>query len=357
MIVKDEAAVIGRCLRSVLPFIDCWVIVDTGSSDNTMEIVGDLLAEVPGEIHQRAWKDFAHNRNEAIELAERRADYLLLIDADEQFITEPDFEMPFLDADSYRTRHAGKNSETVFDRVQLVRTALPWRYVGVLHEAIVCDTAKTQELLPGVVCLGHFDSARNQLTAEEKYGRDAEVLRRALEEEPNNARYQFYLAQSLRDARRPQEAIAAYQKRAEMGGWEEEVWYSLYQIGLMQLDIGNVTEGVAKLLASYQARPIRAEPLYALARYYRGIKAWNLAYLFASNASAIERPTDRLFVTDSVYQWRANDERSISAYYVGRYRESLDLAESLLGGGYLPADQRARVEENRAFAAAKLGVD
>lgn len=45
-------------------------------------------------------------------------------------------------------------------------------------------------------------------------------------------RYLFYLAQSWRDAGEPDKAIAAYIRRAAMGGWEEEVFYARYQVGL-----------------------------------------------------------------------------------------------------------------------------
>ena len=66
MIVKNEANVIRRCLDSIHPFIDYWVIVDTGSSDGTQDIIRATLASIPGDLHQRPWRDFAHNRNEAL---------------------------------------------------------------------------------------------------------------------------------------------------------------------------------------------------------------------------------------------------------------------------------------------------
>src|SRR5262249_20780231 len=101
MIVKDEAPVILRCLESVRPIIDYWIIVDTGSADGTQELVQKYLQDVPGELHQRQWVDFAHNRNEALALAKDHADYTLIIDADDVLELAPGFELPHLDADSY----------------------------------------------------------------------------------------------------------------------------------------------------------------------------------------------------------------------------------------------------------------
>lgn len=66
MIVKNEAHCIRRCLESVLPYITAAVIVDTGSTDGTQELISDILCEVPHSVLQRPWKDFGFNRTEAL---------------------------------------------------------------------------------------------------------------------------------------------------------------------------------------------------------------------------------------------------------------------------------------------------
>src|SRR5579871_1464094 len=103
MIVKNEAHVIRRCLASVCPVIDCWVIVDTGSTDGTQQIVRDFFAArgIPGQLHERPWVDFAHNRSEALDLAKSEADYSLIIDADDTLEVGPGFDRFSLTADSY----------------------------------------------------------------------------------------------------------------------------------------------------------------------------------------------------------------------------------------------------------------
>src|SRR6476661_4394199 len=107
MIVKNESAVIGRCLSSVLPLIEHWFIVDTGSTDGTQEIVRSALRSVPGQLVERPWVDFGHNRSELLRLAGTQAEYLLLMDAD--MTLEGDFdELAELTADSYYVRHAGE---------------------------------------------------------------------------------------------------------------------------------------------------------------------------------------------------------------------------------------------------------
>jgi glycosyltransferase involved in cell wall biosynthesis len=72
MIVKDESLVIQRCLSSIIEWIDYWVIIDTGSTDRTQQIIRDYLKHIPGELHEHPWVDFAFNRNEALSFAKKK---------------------------------------------------------------------------------------------------------------------------------------------------------------------------------------------------------------------------------------------------------------------------------------------
>ncbi len=113
MIVKDEEHVIGRCLDSVRPFISRWTIVDTGSRDGTQEKIRELLMDVPGELHERPWVDFAHNRSEALALAAPHSDYLLIMDADDILEAARDFVMPQLTDDAYWLSIVDKNLRSI----------------------------------------------------------------------------------------------------------------------------------------------------------------------------------------------------------------------------------------------------
>src|ERR1043166_1052388 len=180
MIVKNEAPVIRRCLTSVRPLIDYWVIADTGSTDGTQDLIRDCLRDVPGELHERPWKDFAHNRTEALALARGHGDYVFVIDADEVLEIAPDFVLPTLTADSYDLRmfYGGIS----YLRKQLVRNALPWRYEGIMHEYITCAAARSEQFLRGLQTMPHHDGARAR--DPDTYKNDARLLEQALADDP-----------------------------------------------------------------------------------------------------------------------------------------------------------------------------
>lgn len=92
-IVKDETAVLDRLLRSLSPWIDCWVVCDTGSTDGTPERLAGFFERegIPGERHRIPFGDFGRARNEALDLARASAlsfDWLLLCDADMELVVE-----------------------------------------------------------------------------------------------------------------------------------------------------------------------------------------------------------------------------------------------------------------------------
>ena len=139
MIVKNEARVIRRCLDSVRDIIDYWVIVDTGSTDGTQDIIRAHFQDVPGELVERPWRDFAQNRSEALALARPRGDYTFIIDADDALELQAGFQLPRLSADSYQIDIQDTNIR--YQRTQFVSNALAWRYAGVLHEYLTCEGA------------------------------------------------------------------------------------------------------------------------------------------------------------------------------------------------------------------------
>ena len=135
MIVKDEKPVILKCLASVKPYIDHWIIVDTGSKDGTQEAIAEFMKDIPGQLYERPWVDFAHNRNKALELSRKKGDYSLIIDADNILTPSPSFKIPPLTGNLYAIpvflkKEDGSVGSSL--REFLVRNQFPCRWEGVI---------------------------------------------------------------------------------------------------------------------------------------------------------------------------------------------------------------------------------
>ena len=352
MIVRNEAHIIHELFAAVAPFIDSWVIVDTGSTDGTQEVIRRLMAErgIPGELYERPWRDFGHNRTEALGLAEGRADYIWVMDADDT--VEGTIDFGSLSADGYSLRIS---DGTTYWRRQLFRDGVPWRYVGVLHEVAMCDVPHTEMRLEGDYAIrSRRLGTRNRDPL--KYARDAEILQAEVDRNPDDRRSVFYLAQSYAWAGALAKARRWFERRAEMGGWDEEVYYSLYRAAEVMEAAGESWPLVeAAFLRAWSRRPTRAEPLYAIAHRCRVDRQYHLGHLFAERAASIPLPQDDLlFVRTDVYEWRALDEQAVCASWIGRHAETVAICQNLLARSDLPDDDRQRIAANRDLAAKQM---
>ncbi|MGQ0467613.1 MAG: glycosyltransferase [Sporichthyaceae bacterium] len=356
MIVRNESAIIERCLLAAAPHVDAYVVVDTGSTDDTVEIVERTMraAGVPGEVVRGEFRNFEQARNDALDAArasELEFDYILLCDADMDFHVDDANFRARLTGPAYRLLQ--RNTGIGYMNMRVVRRDVPARYVGVTHEFLDVDGA-TIGNLSGAWFWDHAEGSSRAV----KYERDIALLTEALRSEPDNARHVFYLAQSYRDCDRHRESLETYRRRVELGGWDEEVWYSLLQIAVLSEKLGlDEPEIVQAYLAAFQARPTRSEPLVALAKYYRDGRRFVLAHLVAAQACRIAKPDDLLFIDESAYSWRALDEFAVAAYWTGNYQDCARACRALLAGTALPATQRKRVEDNLAFAVGRLPHD
>lgn len=282
MIVKDAADSIERCLDSAVPLIDTWTILDTGSSDDTCEIIERVFGRefgIPGNLHLGEFEGFGITRSKVMGLARGRADYLMLLDADME--VEHDGPLPALTTDVYEGTLRFR--ELAYALPILVRGDRPWRYEGVAHSYLACDGGFDSEVLPG---LWVKDGSH---TSPAKLHRDLELLGAEHARDPLDARTAFYLAQTYYDLDRIPEAIAMYRLRANLDGWDEETYYARYRLGALLCEHVSFAQGAQELLRAWEMRPGRAEALRVLSNVANNV------------ADKIPLPADRLFVRPNDY--------------------------------------------------------
>ena len=355
MIVKNEMANLERCLSSIAPYIGYWVIGDTGSSDGTQDWIRDFFAGrgIPGELYSFPFENFEQARNEALRRANEspgQFDYILFADADMELQVEDQAFASRLTSEAYQVL---QNSGVSYWNTRILRRGAVASYKGVTHEFLNLSEGETRQL-EGISYIDHASGG----SRGDKYDRDARLLSAALavERDPGMvARYTFYLANTLRDAGRPEAAIEQYLKRAELGYWQQEVFISLYNVAKLKEELRRpADEVIGAYMKAADACPDRAEALHGASHFCRNNGMHGRGYQFAERGLRIRYPRDGLFVVDWIYKYGLLDEYAVNAYWAGKYSDCEAACERLLSEGNLPAHMRDRVQFNRDVAVAKL---
>ena len=319
MIVKNESKIITRLFDSVIKIIDCYCICDTGSTDNTKEIISAYFASknIPGKIVTEPFKNFCHNRSFALQSCVGMSDYVLLMDAD-MILEIKKFDKSILTKATTFTILQG-NDSFYYQNMRIVKNNGLYKYVGVTHEYI--DVPPNNSII---------NLEKNQIfirdlgdggCKQDKFERDIRLLLDGIKEEPNNVRYYFYLANSYHDSGRFGEAINVYKKRIELDGWREEVWYSYYRIGLCFRNMGKIDDAIRYWLDGFNYYQERMEGLYEIIKHYRITSKHKLADMIYQQARKVldmnHNRDGYLFLHNDVYTSKIYYEYTIVAAYLG----------------------------------------
>ena len=322
MIVKNESKVILRLLNSVLPIVDSYCICDTGSTDNTIELIETFFKEknINGRIVREPFKDFGYNRTFALNscIGLPNADYLLLMDADMVLRINPklctkNFRKSLI-RDAYFLYQG--SDDFFYKNVRILKNNPEYSYWGVTHEYVkLTSESVLQDIDKEILFIIDIGDGGSKT---DKFERDIRLLLKGLEEIPNNDRYTFYLANSYYSIDNYEKAIEYYKKRIEIGGWVQEVWYSYYYIGNCYSKMGDHINAVHYWMEGYQYYPNRIENLYKIIEHYR-IKGKNVLshafYELADYQRSIDKTNDHLFLEKNIYEYKLDYEFTILAYY------------------------------------------
>ena len=319
MIVKNESKVITRLLESVAPILDTYCICDTGSTDNTIQVITEFFESkgISGKVVQEPFKDFGYNRSFGLQACKGMSDYAILLDAD-MVLKIGNFDKNILSsADSFCLLQGSESF--YYQNMRIVRNNGEFKYLGVTHE-YVSTPPNNHNVNIGKDVLFINDIGDGGAKAD-KFERDIRLLTKGIEDEPKNARYHFYLANSYKDSGRFDEALEWYKKRIDLGDWEQEVWYSYYNIANMYEARGDMGNAVLYWLKGYNHNPKRLENIHKLVQHYRVVGECKSAKLFYDIAKkAMNEGINKdsyLFLANDVYTYKLEYEYSIISCYLG----------------------------------------
>ena len=385
LIVKDEEKVIVECIESIARYIDTYVILDTGSTDNTVQVIRDTFAKfgIEGQIHfqpavSRLDFDFGKARTRALELCRDVSDWVWVIDADNLIVGDFSIREKLLEneiniineekrVDAYYLPHKWRreSSKVAFWREQIFRNVpeLGWKYTGFIHEYlgahpenenIKVKRVKLEES-SGFV-LDRRLGSRN--LDPFKSGMDALCLEKSLLQDPTNARNVYYAANSWYEAGNYEFALIRYKQRIKMKDFWEEIYDSKYKIALCMKYLGKSDDRIINaLLDVYNYHSSRAEPLYQLALLYENQGEWSQSYEYARRGVLKAFPKEELLWKEiEIYDYEMRDLLARAAYYVGNYSESVLVYNELLSDStiYIPEQRRSFIRRDAQSSLNKL---
>lgn len=333
MIVKDEAHIIESTLENLCGYFNFnyWIISDTGSNDNTMELIQNFFIKkgIPGELLEHQWRDFGFNRTRALEAAYDKTDYILFWDADDKMVG------------CFPPEHIGekkmyylKKSHGISNYVPLlVCNRMKWEYIGVLHEYL--NNKEPISLCDKYIVIGDYEIKHQANGASyndpDKYKKHGDLLEKAYNEENNQFlknRYAFYCGQSYKDCRDYDKAIKWYTIVLNQDNiWDQERYYSYLMLGKIYFMKGNdyFLDAILHLEKGAMLDFSREECISYLMEYYYtqnmhgSVMAW-FTY-FKEKKSNIILPDDNKLFFDSSRMYYVYYYASISAYYTNDFLE------------------------------------
>lgn len=214
MIVKNEEKNLERCLESIIELVKLRfaeiIIVDTGSTDNTI----DIAKKYTDKVYLHKWKnDFSEARNYSISMA--KGEYIFILDADEELESDGLRKIiDFFNKEDYESYCALYFKEKnfmdfslkeygVFTRAFIFKNTKDFCYFGAIHEQ---PNIKGKRMNLDIYIL-HYGYINDKKLQEEKYKRNITMLKEEIKKEPNNLyiRYQsaisYFAHKDLKEAK------------------------------------------------------------------------------------------------------------------------------------------------------------
>lgn len=205
MIVKNEEKYLPGCLKTVHGLVDEIIVVDTGSTDRTMEIARHYGAK----IYEHPWQnDFSLHRNQSIDYA--TGDWILILDADEEL----DPSEHNLIRSAIKRKNIDAITFVVYNKIQsgrvgflnshrMFRNGKGYHYSGIVHNQLIMDGSSLSSQLK----VYHHGYGLSDEQMRAKGRRTEALLMKQLEENPDNAFAHFNLAQIYRGLGEPQKSL------------------------------------------------------------------------------------------------------------------------------------------------------
>jgi predicted O-methyltransferase YrrM len=317
MIVKNAGDIFEKILTENLPIIDKWTILDTGSTDNTVEIINRVLVgKKKGKLYQEPFINFRDSRNRCLELCGYDCAYNLMLD--DTYVIRGDLRGFFHEirgdqfADSFSLIIISDDLEYYSNRITKSEKDLRYKYI--IHEVIQKEN-NVNVVIPkekSFIYDYRTDYMEKRTMERKKY--DLDCLFQMVREDPNDSRNYYYIAQTYSILGNIEKAAEYFHKRAffnDTGGFDQEKYDALFELArIYNFKLNKPWEEIEKLYLLYcQFDPERPDALYFLGIHYYLEKEYSKAYQYFKKGFEVGFPYHRQYSL----------KPTLSYYYLPRY--------------------------------------
>ena len=328
LMVKNEALAMQQTLQPLVDGgVQQFLIYDTGSTDQTIEVTQDFLKKnnITNFVIQKGdWVDFSTCRNQAIALTKQYFTdtvFMLMLDAD--WILHGTAELlefckKELSANIDLYTLQVKDGAVEFAHPRLMRIKSDIAFVGKVHERLnVYPTYR----VPSEIYFELFRTKHNYEKSKERWLFDQKILLQEIENNSADIHTLYDLAQTFFWLGDINNAIKWYQFYFSLSEIGSERYYFLMGLAKSYGVIGDAVEMVNFYLKAFECAPHRAEPLIKIAQYYYSIGAYQSCFLFAKQALSIPYPENDFGLIESeLYNFVRYDLISATAFIANDFK-------------------------------------
>ena len=331
LIVKNEELVLDRCLSAVSQFADGIIIVDTGSSDNTINIA----KKYTDKVYNFTWNDdFAAARNYSFSFG--ASDYIMWIDADDVVSSDNIAKINELKknmgADMYMCRYnVGFDGEHVtysFYRERIVKRSKGYMWHGCVHE---CITPSGN--------IEYLDIAIDHKKVKPgNSNRNIRIYENKLKVSTLNARETYYYARELYYHKRYKQCIKWMRKFFKMNGYIENVIDGHIVVAMCYAALNQSHCALRELYKTFDLDTPRANVCCRLADIYANRNNYNIAifwYNVATKCEDIDKKGG--FVENDCFGYYPYMQMCMCYYKLGKIEKAIECNN--MAGLFRPNDK------------------
>jgi len=288
IMVKNAGPQFEQMLQRNMPIIDKWTILDTGSTDETLDIIKrTLIGKKNGELYEEPFINFRDSRNRLLDLAGKSCKYIIMLD--DTYIVEGDLR-------SFLTETRGdklsdsftmyiKSEDTIYGSNRIIKSESGLRYIHTIHE-VISDKNNVNIVVPKEIVAiidGRFDYMEKRTNDRKQL--DLKLLFEEVSNNPHDPRAYYYLAQTYNCLNDHENTLKYFLKRIEFpnSGFHQEYVDSLFEAArTMNFKLNRSWSECEEMYnRCYMADPSRPEALYFIGIHYYlegGIPNIKIAY-------------------------------------------------------------------------------